>query len=113
MCMFVFVQVQPDDARLRQLQKDLILVLAALECLLPLFWCTTTRHQLLHCTTFIKRAGSIWAHNMLKFERMHCLLKDMVRGYKNLMQSVANTYTLLQSQLLGWQFDGENKYVYY
>ena len=102
-----------DDDRLAAVQKELVECLSALECLLPVFWNTSTRHQLLHMVTYICRAGSIWAHNMLKFERMHCLLKDMVRGYKNLMQSVANTYVLLQSQLLGWQFNGEHKYVAY
>ena len=105
-------KVPSSDARLTAIQEELVVCLATLEFLLPLFWCTTTRHQLLHCVLFITRAGSIWAHNMLKFERMHCLLKDMVRGYKNLMQSVANTYTLLLSSLLGWQFNGEDKYVY-
>ena len=105
------LQVPTDDARLAAIQKEIVECLAALECLLPVFWCTTTRHKLLHMVKYICRAGSIWAHNMLKFERMHCLLKDMVRGYKNLMQSVANTYSLLQSQLLGWQFNGEHKYV--
>ena len=73
---------------LEQLEVDLTKVLARAEILLPLFWCTGVRHQLLHACRVIKLCGPFFAHNMLVFERWHTIFKRMVRGRKNVLASL-------------------------
>lgn len=64
-----------------------------LEIALPMYWNTLAKH-LVPCRLFeqMELWGRMWAHNMMVFERMHVLLKGMVRSGKNMTASVANTY---------------------
>jgi hypothetical protein len=72
-------------------------VMAKLEMALPLYWSTFTRHGAHHLGDQNERAGSFWAHNMLQFERFHVLLKNLARGSRNVMASIAHHF-----QMLGW-----------
>ena len=67
--------------------------MAELEMALPMYWNTLAKH-LLYCRLpkQMELWGRMWAHNMLVFERMHVLLKGMVRSGKNMAASVANSY---------------------
>ena len=58
-----------------------------------MYWNTLAKH-LVPCRLFEQMDlwGRMWAHNMLVFERMHVLLKGMVRSGKNMTASVATTY---------------------
>ena len=67
--------------------------MAELEMALPMYWNNLARH-LIYCRLPVQLElwGRMWAHNMLVFERMHVLLKGMVRSGKNMAVSVGNSY---------------------
>jgi hypothetical protein len=76
------------QAKLVELNTELVNVLSNLEGLLPLTWCTRTRHYLLHITTFIERCGPFKNFSMLSFERWHTHFKKLFRGTRNMMVCV-------------------------
>ena len=77
-----------------------------LEILLPMYWNTLAKH-LIPCRLYeqTKLWGRMWAHNMLVFERMHVLLKGMVRSGKNMTASVSNTYGMYSVSQNKHRFD--------
>jgi hypothetical protein len=77
------------ERELKQLHQDLIHILARLELKLPLYWCSSTRHFLLHAVEQIKKFGSFWVHSMLGAERYHVLLKRLACCTHNKMKSLA------------------------
>ena len=83
-----------------------------MECKLPLFWPTLTRH-FLHCR-LKKQAvlhGGFPATNILNFERGHVFLKACSRSTKNIMASINNNYSM-HVKVQGWRFDDADKWVY-
>ena len=82
-------------ASIDQLDADLIDVLSTLEVLLPISWCTSVAHTALHLTDFIRKCGPFKEFNMLVFERMHTMIKRLIKGKRNLLASFHNHYTLL------------------
>ena len=85
-------------ATVAALRTDLIEVLAKLEILLPIYWCTIVRHVLLHLCDFIVRCGPFSCHNMLTFERWHTVFKKLARGTTNVL--VSCYYSVLSSSTL-------------
>jgi hypothetical protein len=60
-----------------RLQTRLVVVLAELEILLPIYWNTSTRHYLLHMYEMILSLGNFWSVSMLGVERLHVLIKRL------------------------------------
>ena len=60
-----------------RLHERLVVVLAELEILLPIYWNTSTRHYLLHMYQMILSLGHFWAISMLGVERLHVLIKRL------------------------------------
>jgi hypothetical protein len=83
------------DTDLNQLEVDLIEVLARLETLLPISWCTSVAHVALHLCEFIRRCGPFKDFNMLVFERFHTMVKKLIKGNKNQLASFHNHYVML------------------
>jgi hypothetical protein len=79
-----------------------------LEIALPMYWNTLAKH-LIPCRLYEQMDlwGRMWAHNMLVFERMHVLLKGMVRSGKNMTASVAHTYGMYSVSQSKQRFNSE------
>ena len=90
---------------------DQVDVLAQLECKLPSYWNTLTRH-FLYCRVVkqIRIHGGFKAHNMLSFESAHVFLKSCSRSTKNLMASIRNHYQV-HVAVQSWRFDAEGQWV--
>ena len=88
---------------LKTLQKDLVEVLGTLEAMMPLHWCTSTRHFLLHMVANIKKFGSFWAWNMLCIERLHVLLKSLAKDRRDRLRSLAKYYQMFDLAQLVWR----------
>jgi hypothetical protein len=80
---------------LKRLEKNIALVLADLETLFPIQWCTQVMHVALHLCDFIRRCGPFREHSMLGFERFHTVIKRLVRGRKNMLASFHNHYEMM------------------
>ena len=87
------------------IHKEIAEALATLEIKLPLFWCTATRHHLLHAVEKIKFHGSFWAQNMLPEERMHIKLRGMSANPKHILGSIATNYALMNVCQASWRLD--------
>ena len=92
-CMERIQKKSHTDATVNKLEQDIIRVMAQLETLLPVFWCSITKHVLLHSCEFIRRCGPFSTHVMLTFERWHTVFKKLVRSTHNAM--VHSNYFLL------------------
>lgn len=91
------------------IQRDLVEAMALLECLLPTFWNTQTRHMM-GCR-FIKQLnlhGSFWAIAMLVIECYHILIKKCGRSRKNMLASIVNNYEIFDLKNTDWSV-GENE----
>jgi hypothetical protein len=82
---------------LDKLERDLCEVLADLEGLFPIQWCTQVMHVALHLCTFIRRCGPFREHSMLGFERFHTVIKRLVRGKRNMLASFHIHYEMMIS----------------
>ena len=89
----------------------LVIDMANLEVLLPVFWNTQVRHMLL--CRFIPQLdeyGSFWAIAMLVIECYHCLIKKLGRSRKNMMASIVNNYEIFDIRHTQWETQtGEDK----
>jgi hypothetical protein len=79
--------------------------LAQLETILPLYWCTITRHQLLHAVDKIRDHGSFWAIHMLNEERMHISIRKMATNQKHILGSIGVNYNLHDNAQTHWRLD--------
>ena len=80
---------------LAALEQKLIVVLADLEAVFPIQWCSQVMHVALHLCEFIRRCGPFREHSMLGFERFHTVVKRLVRGKKNMLASFHNHYEMM------------------
>jgi hypothetical protein len=96
-CMEELQAVAHTSQSLNQLEENLILVLADLEALFPIQWCSQVMHVALHLCEFIRRCGPFREHSMLGFERFHTVIKRLVRGRKNMLASFHNHYEMMVS----------------
>lgn len=101
----LLVKVPEDEKSAQETHAALVHALAELEVRMPLYWCTITRHFLLHASEKLKEFGSFWACNMLCVERFHVLLKSMAKGSRNQMASLANNYDLFDRTQTDWRPD--------
>lgn len=99
----LLLKVQPDMTRQQEAQRSLERALAELEIKLPLFWCSVTRHWLLHIIPKCRLFGSVWAWNMLPWERLHVLLKGLARGKRNMVSSFRIWYDLFDQAQTDWR----------
>jgi hypothetical protein len=83
------------SAEVDKLEFDLVEVLARLETLLPISWCTIVAHVALHLCEFIRRCGPFKEFNMLVFERFHVMVKKLIKGKRNQLASFHNHYMML------------------
>ena len=83
------------NVSLNLLEKKLIIALADLENVFPIQWCSQVMHVALHLCTFIRRCGPFREHSMLGFERLHVVIKRLVRGRKNMLASFHNHYEMM------------------
>lgn len=72
--------------------EELITVLAKLEIKLPIYWCTITRHILIHMHRFVRIFGSFRTFCMLPVERFHVLLKGMLTSSKDILKGIDTCY---------------------
>lgn len=81
------------------LEQEFIALCAEGEYTLPIFFFTITLHLLaIHGTSGLRRGGAFWATNMLSIERMHVVLKRLIRGAsRNAMQTLADNLALYKS----------------
>ena len=88
----------------KEVQEELIHLLAQLEVFahthtrrhtrthahtqikLPIYWCTITRHILVHMHLFVENFGRFRTINMLSVERFHVLLKGMLTSSKDILK---------------------------
>jgi len=89
-----FIRVTRTKKQNAVVHKELVEVLAALEAVLPMYWCTITKHILLHMSELMGRFGSFWAWNMLPVERFHVLIKRLARSSKSILASIDVHYDL-------------------
>jgi hypothetical protein len=87
-----FIRVVKTAVDAQAVHERLVEVLTELEIALPIFWCTMTRHILLHMQYFVKMFGSFRCWNMLPVERFHVLLKSMMCSTKSLFVGLDNSY---------------------
>ena len=85
------------SSSLKALENKLIIVLADLEALFPIQWCSQVMHVALHLCEFIRRCGPFREFSMLGFERFHTVIKRLVRGKKNMLASFHNHYEMMIS----------------
>jgi hypothetical protein len=71
---------------------ELAKILTECEIKLPIYWCTITRHILLHMKYFVAMFGSFRTWNMLPIERFHVLLKSMMSSKKNMLAGLDASY---------------------
>lgn len=71
---------------------ELAKILTECEIKLPIYWCTITRHILLHMKYFVAMFGSFRTWNMLPIERFHVLLKSMMSSKKNMLAGLDRSY---------------------
>ena len=72
------------------LNAELTAIRSDFEVLMPLYWNHSTIHYVGHTPQILYRWGAFWAINMLPIERLHVLIKNLVRGTRNPMQSLQN-----------------------
>jgi hypothetical protein len=90
------------DVTLDLLEAELVRVLADLEVILPMTWCSSVRHILLHLCLFIRRCGPFHTFSMLSFERWHTLFKKLARATHHVMSSIQHHYSMVWSSNV-WQ----------
>lgn len=115
-----------------RLHGRLVVVLAKLETLLPVYWNTSTRHYLLHLYEIILNLGNFWSISMLGVERLHVLIKKLGRycvfilvifavciaffvihvakGKRNLLVTLQNSYSLFCQAQITWRGDAEHNW---
>ena len=79
-----------DEDEYVALLAELTKIRSDFEILMPLFWNHSTIHYVGHTPGILFRWGAFWAINMLAIERLHVLIKNLVRGTRNPMQSLQN-----------------------
>ena len=85
---------------------------AALEALLPAFWCTITKHFAIHLDLFQEAWGCFWAANELIHERVMAKLKRLAKhGNRNRMATLRNNWDIFQTAN-DWLLDEELKLHY-
>jgi hypothetical protein len=98
--------LQKVPTNLNAVQQELVLILAELECKMPLHWCSSTRHFLLHIVETMKMFGAFWAWNMLPVERFHALIKRLARDRRDRLRSLSKNYQMFDMAQLMWRHDG-------
>jgi hypothetical protein len=96
-------------------QELLVNVLGELESMMPLHWCTSTRHFLLHIVETIRLLGAFWAWNMLCLERFHVLIKKLAKDTRDRLRSLSKYYQMFDLAQMVWRNDGTewaNKQAY-
>ena len=86
---------------------ELITVLAKLEIKLPIYWCTITRHILIHMNQFVKFFGRFRCISMLTVERFHVLLKGMLTSSKDILKGIDNCYATYSLSQDTWRLSGK------
>lgn len=99
------------DELLQDCYMKLVVVLAKLEILLPLYWNTGTRHFLLHTFDFIKRLGRFWSFSMMGVERIHIMIKKLGKSKRNVMASLQKNNDLNCMAQLQWRFNPDHKWT--
>jgi hypothetical protein len=99
-----------DKSKSGAVKKELVETSASLECLLPVFWNTQTRHMLI-CRFIpqLNEFGSFYAISMLTVECYHIHVKKCARGKKNVFQSVHNNYSLFDVVKTEWYQGPDNE----
>jgi hypothetical protein len=72
-------------AGLAKLEAELVEVLALLESVFPIAWCSQVKHMNLHLCATIRKCGPHWVHSMLGAERFHTFFKKLCRGSRNVL----------------------------
>jgi hypothetical protein len=91
-CAGQFIRHVKTAAQAAVAHVQMVDILTELEIKLPLYWCTITRHILLHMQYFVETFGSFRCWNMLPIERFHVLLKSMMNSTKKMLVSLDNSY---------------------
>ena len=89
----------------RDYKQPVFEALTQLEIALPIFWCTSTRHHLLHAIEKIIHHGSFWATNMLVEERQHIKIRGMATNQRYIMGSIIANYELAMQCQASWRLD--------
>jgi hypothetical protein len=103
-----YIRVVSTKRQAREVHNKLIDVLAKLELTLPLYWCTISRHMLIHVCELISELGAFSVWNMLPVERFHVLIKKMARSSKGMLQSLDTHYDLFLECQQKFHFDKSN-----
>lgn len=83
--MKVYLAHDLSERKVSEVHTELVRLLTVLETKLPIYWCTFTRHGLLHLRVCFKFHGLFPGISELVFERHHRLLKSLTRATKNPM----------------------------
>jgi hypothetical protein len=83
------------SSSLHKLETRIIVVLAELESLFPIQWCSQVMHVALHLCLMLRRGGTFRDISMLGFERFHVVIKRLVRGRKNMLASFHTHYEMM------------------
>jgi len=76
---------------------------ARLEMLLPSIFCTGSIHFLLHLPYKFSQHGAFWSVNMMAEERMHRLIKRLVKNStKDKLSALGKNYSVYQQIELDW-----------
>ena len=98
-------KVNGDEDALRELHRQLVVVMTKYEILLPTFISRFVHHELLHICEQLLLLGAFWTHNTFCFERFHVVLKSLAKGSKDIPQSMATAYSFLEPCATSWRFD--------